>query len=585
MRNTALLVLIILLGACVKKRDLQENTAIIHIAANPNGLHITNDISGFRAFIFEYIHKPIIRTDIRSLNMAPVLCEGPPAEDESGTRFTYRLKPNIRWDDGSALQVEDVIFTIKVILSPFTNNPQIKGNFTGVIKSIEAVPGDSLSFVMITHSPNRGSREVLTEAYLMQKSFRDPKGVLDNYSFADCFNTAYQPSAELTKWFEEFNAPEKAKDPKYINGLGPYRLTEWVDDAYIVLEKKKNWWGDKDTSILLQNEPDKIIFRIIKDETATYFALRNENIDAINRVGLSKLIKLQQHDYFNEAYYSEFVDQYAYNYIGLNTKPDGLNHKSIFTDKQVRKAIAHLVPVDDLITVMYKGKAGRQVSFVSSLKKEYNTEIPLVDYNPEKAAAILDAAGWKDTDGNNIRDKVVNGEKLQLSFKLNYMSDATPSREIVLMIKDAMAGTGVEVVPNPLEFSLFYEKAFTHDFDAMMGSWQGSALYEDPVQLWHTSQWANFGANFCGFGNAYSDSLIEACNREMNDSLYLVKIKKLQALIADEQPYVFLFSPKARVAIHRRFEAGIYSEKPQMYVNAFRLVNHNGNAQKNAELK
>lgn len=571
-RNTLLCMICLLPQACVEKRDLKENVAVVHISANPTGLHITNDISGFRAFLFEYLHKPIIRTDIRKLEVVPVLCTTHPEVDESGTRLTYTLREDVRWDNGEKLSVDDVIFSIKVILSPLTHNPQIKSNFSMVIKAVEKVPGQVQQFVLVTQAPSRGSKEILTEAYLMQQRFWDPERVLDQLSFEDCFNPDFKASAELQKWYEAFNAPEKSKDPKFITGLGPYQLKEWVDDSYLILERKKNWWGDSDTMALLQNNPDKIIFRIIKDESATYYALRNQNIDAINRVGLTKLIKLQKHAYFNRNYYSSFVDQYAYNYLGMNMKPDGLMHKPFFTDKKVRKAMAMLTPAQDIIDVMYKGKAVRQVAFVSPLKKEYNHEIPLPEFSPEKASALLDEAGWKDSDGDNIRDKVIGGEKVKFSFKLNYMSDAAPAREIALLVSESMYKAGVEAIPNPLEFSLFYEKAYTHDFDMMMGAWMGSALYEDPSQLWHSTQWANYGANFCGFGNAYSDSLIEICNREMNDSLYMKTVKLLQETIADEQPYVFLFSPQARVAIHRRFKAGIYSEKPQMYVNSFELL-------------
>ena len=61
---------------------------------------------------------------------------------------------------------------------------------------------------------------------------------------------------------------------------------------------------------------------------------------------------------------------------------------------------------------------------------------------------MLDNAGWIDTDGDNIRDKIVNGEKLQLSFQLSYMSSAV-SKEIALMIKESMWRAGVEAIPTP----------------------------------------------------------------------------------------------------------------------------------------
>jgi ABC-type transport system substrate-binding protein len=572
MKFFLLITMMIILGSCVHKRDLSENTVMVHISANPNGLHITNDISAYRAFIFEYTQKTLIRVDIKTLKLVPVVAASLPEVDSTGTIFTYTLRNDVTWDDGSLLTAEDVIFSAKLSIAPLTNNPQMKGNYQGVIK--EVYKDSSGRVVLKAHARHRGNAEVFTEVYLLQKKIWDPENITDELSFENCYAADFNPSDKLQKWFDAFNDPAKSKELKYLCGLGAYQITEWADDNYITLVKKKNWWGDKDEQLQHQNNPDKLIFRIIKDENALYYALRNENMDAVNRIGLTKLMKLQQHDYFNEKYQSAFKDQFAYNYVGLNLKPDGVVHKPVFSNKEVRQALAHLVPTDDIIKVFYKGKAQRQNSYVSPLKFEYNKTVKPYLLNVAKAKEILKNSGWKDTDGDNVLDKIINGEKIKLSFKMNYMPEASPSQEIVLMIKEEAYKAGIEVIPNPMDFSVFYEKAFTHDFDALMGSWTQSALYEDPVQLWHTSQWANFGANFCGFGNATTDSLIAGVNAQLDDKMYVKKVAELQQIIHDEIPYIFLFTPKARVAIHRRFEAEIYPEKPQFAVNAFRLVKH-----------
>lgn len=560
------------LHSCVKKRDLTENTVIVHLSSNPNGLQVTNDISTYRAFIFEYTQKTLIRVDIKTLELVPVIAAALPESDSSGTIFTYTLRKDVTWDDGSPLTAEDVVFSAKMVIAPLTNNPQVKGNYLGVIKEVKT---DSLGrVVLVAHSKHRANAEVFSEIFLMQKKFWDPQNITDELSFSNCYDPEYKPSENLQKWFDDYNHPDKSKLSKWLCGLGAYEITEWMDDNYLTLVKKKNWWGDASDQLQLQNHPDKIIFRIIKDENALYYALRNENIDAVNRIGFSKLMKLQQHEYFNEKYLSEFKDQFAYNYVGLNMKPDGVEHKPIFSQKSVRKALAYLIPVEDIIQVFYKGKAQRQNSYVSPLKFEYDRSIAAFPLDVEKAKKILKDDGWKDTDGDHILDKKIGQERVKLSFKLNYMPEASPCQEMVLMIKEEAYKAGIEVIPNPMDFSIFYEKAFTHDFDAILGSWTQTALYEDPTQLFHTSQWANFGANFCGFGNAYTDSLISEVNAQLNDQEYLKKVKELQKVIHDEVPYIFLFTPKARIAVHRRFEAEIYPEKPQFAVNAFRLVTH-----------
>ena len=83
-------------------------------------------------------------------------------------------------------------------------------------------------------------------------------------------------------------------------------------------------------------------------------------------------MKLREREYFNNNYDSDFLDRYGISYIGLNMKPDGIKHKPFFVDKKVRRAVAHMIPIDEIIEVMMHGKANRQASNVSPLKKTYN---------------------------------------------------------------------------------------------------------------------------------------------------------------------------------------------------------------------
>ena len=146
----------------------------------------------------------------------------------------------------------------------------------------------------------------------------------------------------------------------------------------------------------------------------------------------------------------------------------------------------------------------------------YNDTLKLIPLDIGKAKTLLTEAGWIDTDGDNIRDKIVEGEKLQFKFKLSYMNSPT-SKVIALLIKEKMYLAGILVEPTPMDFTLFYKNAQEHDFDAMLGGWGGSASYSNPMQLWHTSSWVTKGSNFCGFGDAESDALIEEANTSLDE--------------------------------------------------------------------
>ena len=82
---------------------------------------------------------------------------------------------------------------------------------------------------------------------------------------------------------------------------------------------------------------------------------------------------------------SDFLNRYGISYIGLNMKPDGIKHKPFFIDKKVRRAIAYTIPIDEIIEVMLHGKATRQASNISPLKKTYNDTLILIPLDIEKA--------------------------------------------------------------------------------------------------------------------------------------------------------------------------------------------------------
>ena len=550
------------LASCVKKRDLSQNTVIAHILSQPDGLHPFNDNSAMRTFVFQYTQKTLIKLDIESLEYIPMLAKEMPTASEDNLSFTYELKDGIKWDDGTPLTSKDVAFSVKLMLSPLTNNAQIRSNYTTVIKSIELDKENPMKFTMHAQNVHWDNKYIFSELYMVQKSLWDKKGVLDNVTFADLLSDDFKETEVLSDWFNAYNNADNSYQPELLVGLGAYQVTEWVASQYITIEKKENWWGKNDSSVYSKAYPDKIIFKIIKEDASAYLALKNQEIDVTYSLGTIKLMKLQEREYFNDNYESAFLDRYAFSYLGMNMKPDGIKRKPYFVDQKVRRAMAYLLPLDEIIEVMMHGKASRQASLISPLKKTYNDTLQLIPLDIEKAKELLAEAGWVDTDGDNIRDKMINGVKTPFSFKLSYMSSPT-SKEIVLMIKESMYKAGVVAEPTPMDFTLFYKNAMDHNFDGMLGGWGGSASYSNPMQLWHTSSWVTKGSNFCGFGDAESDALIEAANLTLDPKTHNDALLRLQAKVYEDQPYVFMYSTKRKFAIHKRFNnRGMYYERP-----------------------
>ncbi len=551
-----------ILISCVNERDLSKNTVIAHITIQPDGLHPFNDNSTIRSYIFNYTQKTLIKLDIESLEYIPSLVKDMPTASADNLSFEYEIKEGVLWDDGTELNAEDVAFSVKLMLCPLTNNAQIRSNYTTVIKSIELDPSNPMKFTMHAQNVHWDNKFIFSELYMVQKNLWDPNGVLNNVTFAELLSENFKETTVLSDFFNNYNDADNSYKPHKLLGLGAYQVTEWEASQYITIEKKKDWWGAKDSSVYNKAYPDKIIFKIITEDASSYLALKNQEIDVTTRIGTVKLMKLQEREYFNNNYDSDFLDQYSFSYMGLNMKPDGIKQKPFFVDQKVRRAMAYLIPVDEIIEVMMHGQGSRQASLISPLKSTYNDTLKLIPLDIEKAKELLTQAGWVDTDEDNIRDKMINGVKTPFSFKLSYMSSPS-STEIVLMIKESLYKAGVVAEPTPMDFTLFYKNAMDHNFDGMMGGWGGSASYSNPMQLWHTSSWVTKGSNFCGFGDAESDALIEEANLTLDKEKHNNALLKLQAKVYEDQPYVFLYATKRKFAIHKRFKnRGMYNERP-----------------------
>jgi peptide/nickel transport system substrate-binding protein len=372
----------------------------------------------------------------------------------------------------------------------------------------------------------------------------------------------------MIDWAQEFNDPKYNNDPEFIKGTtGPYYVFEWTPGQQLVLAKKDNYWGKGKAGASHQQAADKLIFKAVIDENAVELQIKQQKIDVATAIPSQAFKRLSENETANEFYDIDFRSRDAYSYIAYNTRPDGIKHQSIFNDRDVRWAFSHVMPVDDIIRDFYNGQAKRITSPISVASKEYNTNLEPVPYNLDSAKARLDRAGWIDTDGDQVRDKLIDGERVQLKFQLSYPAPQQTITDIVQRIVSEAQKVGMEVEPNPVDFSLLGGMLAKHDFDALMVGSSSSPLPHDFKQMWSSENW-NTGENFTGFGTAYTDSLIEALRSELDPVRRKRDIDRMQEILFNEQPVAFFFNSSNRMAIHKRFaNSEMYEILPFVLLN------------------
>ncbi len=558
----------------------KKNTIISHVLGDPDNLHPTNGSSSPRSQVLQFTQKTLLYTDYTNQSLMPGLVKSMPVISDDGLLYTYELNDNITWDDGQPLTVADIVFTAKVLKCPLTNNPSTKLYW----ENIENILQDSVNknkFTIVMKKKRMQNISSFVSFTILQKSFHDKNNILSSYTFEQFNDSSFNGNdhIDLQLWAKEFNDDKYGRDPEFLNGLGMYKVTQWENGQYITLTRKKNHWTQKSKDYHDVSYPGKIIFKINKDEASQMIEFRSQEMDVSTNLSVSTFIHLSSDVAFNKNYNYAMMPTYNYTYVCFNQKPDGQSRKKLFDDKNVRKAFALLIPVDKIIKLVYKQYSDQSyfmVSNVSPLKAEFNRELKPVKQDINAAEKLLNVAGWKDTDNDGILDKNIDGVRTSLIADLGYLSSAPDWKDMALLIMEELAKAGIKVNPVSMELKLFLEKAKMHDFDLLLGSWGGTSMAEDYTQLWHTSSWTNHGSNYPGFGNEESDKLIDSLKYEIDESSRTRMSHRLQKIIYDDQPYVFLYVSLRRNVIHKRFaNQMIFSERPGILENMLRLLSIN----------
>lgn len=345
---------------------------------------------------------------------------------------------------------------------------------------------------------------------------------------------------------------------KYAIGTGPYRLVESRAGERVVLERNPQYFGDR-------YPIERIEYAIVKDQEASYLKLKADEIDVLpnlppNRYKSEILDAKPDSAPFNNGDLNhKVIDVFAFRYLGWNM--DG----KFFSDKKVRLAMTHAFNRKGIIDNVLYGLGTVQTGpFYYKQPVTDPTVTPYV-FDLDKAKALLDEAGWTDSDGDGIRDKMIDGEKTD--FKFNVTSYDSPTvRSWLSIYKEDLRKIGIVMTPQPVDWPTMQKKMDEKTFDAFTGGWQLS-WSDDPYQIWHSSQ-ADVpkGSNRVGFRNKRADEIIEQLRVEFDEAKRLELYHEFHRLLHEEQPYTFFYAPQNVVAWQPRVKNFIINTTaPQLY--------------------
>jgi peptide/nickel transport system substrate-binding protein len=559
-KNPALLIvsavatlILVSCGGGESKKVTGSPDVIVHELSDADMLNPTNYTDAGAGYILKNIFQSLLEIDFKTLELTPVLAESRPQIEktpEGGLRITYTIRPEAKWDNGQPITPQDVEFTLKVIKNPKVKNERIRPYYE-FITDFVTYPEEPRKFTLVSNTVYILAEASSGDYSIIPEYFYDPKGLMKSFTIKGLTleQDKYASDPKLAEFADDFNSEKRGREKEFISGSGAYKLEEWATGQRIVLTKKDNWWGSA-----IQNGGDyftanapKITYQTINDQTTALVALKAGNLDVMRSIKSKDFATLPESDKFNENFNAHTPVQLAYTYIGLNTR------KPQLSDKAVRQALAHLIDVDKQIKIIKYGQAQRVVGPIHPSKKtEYNTEIVPFDYNPEKAKQMLTDAGWKDTDGDGVLDKVVNGQKVQMNLEFTYNSGNDERKSTALLLQEDARKVGININVVAQDWSVYLENLKNHKFDVFFGAWVQAPVPNDHKQIFHSESY-NDGSNYTGFGSAASDALIDSIRVELDDAKRAAMNKRFQVMLHDESPYIFMYAPTERIAIHKRF--------------------------------
>ena len=166
---------------------------------------------------------------------------------------------------------------------------------------------------------------------------------------------------------------------------------------------------------------------------------------------------------------------------------------------------------------------------------------------------MLSEAGWKDTDGDGILDKVVDGQKIPFRFEVKFNSGNEVRKSVALTLQDELRKHGIDASVRALDWTIFLDDVRNQKFDAVILAWGMSVNEPDAYQVWHSSQAENKGSNMIRYKNPRVDAILEEYRRTFDADKRIELYRQFQQILNVEQPYTFLFVRQAVTAVSRRF--------------------------------
>lgn len=423
--------------------------------------------------------------------------------------ITFKLKPDLKWSDGQPLTSADVLWTWQAVIDEKTRSPYASDY--QLVKKTEAP--DPLTFSVTYEQAYAPALDSWAGLQIL------PKHLLEDQ---DLHTTAF------------------VRNPV---GSNYYKLDSWTHGENLKLSRNP-------ASVLGQAKIDNLVTRIIPDSSAQFLELMADNIDsmALDPIKYARIIPSRPELKQKLALYKELGNSYTY--MGFNLK-----HKP-FDDARVRRAINYAIDKQEIIDGVYLGLGINIASPYKPGTRWSNLDLKPYPYDPAKAKALLQEAGFMDNDDDGVLER--DGKPFSFEIITNQNKEREKS---AVLVQRRLKEVGIDVRIRAIEWASFISRFIkTGDFDVVVLGWS-LGLDPDQYNIWHSSQQAPGQFNFIGYNNPTVDKLLEQGRLELNPDKRMKIYHEFARVLLEDSPIVYLSAGYGLTAIHKRVK-GIDNPAP-----------------------
>lgn len=478
----------------------ENRPLVLGYAVELQGLNpLTSTDQNANELIYYLLYTPLVTYDDK-FQPSPALAESWTLTDSS---VTFRLRDDLAWHDGTPVTARDVVFTFERAKDPGAASP-LAAAYLGNVRAARQLGEYEVRFEF--EAPHSEPLE----------DFFWPPAPAHLLADVPATNMAQAP----------FNrAPV---------GNGPYRFVRWDVNQQLVFTANEKYPAGLGGPPAIR----EVVYRIIPDETTRLAELASGGIDVDGPLSPSQTGRVESSRDLELITFP--WRQFAY--VGWNTR------RPQFADAAVRRALTMAIDREAIVTTVLQGHGSTATGPIPPWHR-LDPDLEQLPYDPAAAAAALEAAGWRDGDGDGVRER----RGVRFSFELLANQRNPIYSDIAQIIQSDLAAVGVEARPRLLEWQSVLASHRGREFDAVLTNWVLDNFRVDPRPLFHGSQVAVQGsANRSSYANPKADSLLDLGARTTDEARAAEVWAEFGRVLQADQPVTFLFWQDELAGVSRR---------------------------------